>query len=171
MQDWKQSDCAVSLYYNQWNETAVESNTDETHHYGVLYVFPNILDFLFLFSTGETTDVWGRSYKHINHSRPQKRLIIKVVMSKTGVTARLECFWYNYTYSTWVKPENVYRCGSSNCTMYDRVQENAKLKLYNLLHSLSVLIFNVKNAQQCHLVSQICSSFSFKHKVLQLQGC
>lgn len=30
-------------------------DTGETHHYGILDVFPNVLDFLFLFSVWSTT--------------------------------------------------------------------------------------------------------------------
>lgn len=50
---------------------------DETHHYCILHVFPNILDFLFLFSTWGQNRIWGCGYNR------------RLVMSKSMTSGKV----------------------------------------------------------------------------------
>lgn len=81
---------SVSSYNNQWNGTAMRfSVTTETlrlfgewyswtYHYGILHVFPNVLDFLFLFSTwGQNRRVRQGLRKHV--TRGEHRSFISKV--------------------------------------------------------------------------------------------
>lgn len=66
------------------------SDMDETHHYGVLHVFPNILDFLFLFpawkqSTGVRQQLEWQPQQADNHKR-----YIEVVKSRPCHRQRLQ---------------------------------------------------------------------------------